>query len=368
VQLSGAGPTAISPETSSAITSTLVDRQGNDELGYSEYSASKDFDDENQTWTAELDGAPLQMKPQGGSFADELTVPWSQSGAYYRSIETITFDTDRNDFGKTITMTFTCDTADEEETLDILVKPVKIYGYIYDGSGLPKSGATATFTATATSEVQVGTADGSGYYSVEFTEEDDANGYDVTIAASGETSKDFTVSSKGSIGEYQEDFGFGDPRMRIDTDHFWSTTDSEYYLARLEGGSSGHIEFKWETGVGFTSSSSGVLASIFGATSGGNALLGQGHIWFDGDADKDDMVLLEGDTFTFKIEGQRDQENPLPGDLLMSWDWIWRSYRGTGSYMTGESTGDYSTWLSPGGSFIKTETIGTITDGVLSQP
>jgi hypothetical protein len=368
VSLSPSGPTAISPESSSVIVSKLVDRQGNDELGYSEYVASKDFDDdEGQYWLADLNGVPIQMKPQGGSFADMLTVPWSQSGSFWQSVETIEFDTDRNDFGKTITMTFISQSADEEETLDILVKPVKIYGYIYAGNGVGKPGATATFTATATSEVQIGIADGSGYYYVEFTEEDDASGYDVVVAASGETDKDYTVDSKGSIGDYQEDFWFGDPSMTISTDMFFTTTDSEKYRYKLSGSSSGQLEITWETGVGFTVNSSGALASIFGSTSGYTLSLGQGHIWFDGSANTAEMAILEGDTFQVEVEGVRDQQNPLPGNILLSWDWLWRTYRGVTQYLTAEVSGDYSTWIEPQGTFTNTYTIGTITDGIISE-
>jgi hypothetical protein len=201
---------------------------------------------------------------------------------------------------------------------------------------------------------------------VTFLLEDDADGYSVVYDAADENQVATTVDAKGAVGDYQEDFYFGDPSMVISTDLNWSTTDSELYRLKVIGSTTGSIEIKWETGVGFTTTSSGVFATIFGGTSGANISVGIGHTWVDGSADTAEMAQLEGDTFTVEVEGRRDQVSPLPGNLLMSWAWTWRTYRGVVLYLTGEATGSGSYYLPASGQYSNTFSIGTITDGIIA--
>jgi hypothetical protein len=365
-ELSATGPSQISPEQSAAVFSTLVDTQEG-----KEYAAGKQADEENQTWIADLDGSPVGMREGGfGSYDSELIVPYTQAGLFWQcSIPDLEFEITKDDIGSLITITFTTKSAPEEAYLEIEVQGVVIYGIVYDQSAQPLAGASVQYTSKRNAKVESTTSDGDGYYEVIFLAEDDPDGY-TTLVTHPNEAKDLTpdIDAKG-IGEHQEDFYFTDPSMTINTDMFWSSTDSQEYIFRVEGGSTGHIEFKWTTGVGFATDSSGVFTSIFGPTSGANLSLGQGHCWIDGSADADDMALLEGDTFTVKVTGERDKGSPLPGDLIMSWDWLWRTYTGPTSLLTGESRGDYFYYLAPAeGPTSFQYTIGTLTDGVIEQP
>jgi hypothetical protein len=129
--LSVSGQTSISPEDSAVLTSKLVDRQGNDDIGYTEYIAEKSIEEETQTWTATIDGAPLQLKAAGGSFGSEIEVTYSEVNRYQACVEEVLFQLTASDIGGIIEVTFTSLTGGEEYH-EIEVKGVVIYGIIYE--------------------------------------------------------------------------------------------------------------------------------------------------------------------------------------------------------------------------------------------